>query len=279
LDTTFTPPVVIEAGHAERHYWSDAWRYRELFYYLAWRDVIVRYKQTVIGPVWTVIRPILTMVVFSFVFSKLARIPTQGVPYPLFFFAALLPWQFFSFALSNGSESLVSNANLVSKVYFPRILVPASSIAVNLIDLAVTFGLVFIWMAFYHFGPSPHIVWLAIFLIEMLVLSLGLVLWFSALTVIYRDFRFIVGFIMQFGFYLTPIGYGSQIVIIRTHWWPLYYLNPMSGVVDGFRWAILGRGNTLNMEGQLISASVMLIYLFVGYRYFRSVERKLADHI
>ncbi len=278
MDTPYAPSIVIEAGHAERHYWLDVWRYRELFYYLAWRDVIVRYKQTAIGPVWTVVRPILTMAVFTLVFGKLARVPTAGAPYPLFFFAAMLPWQFFSFSLSTSAESLVGNTNLVSKVYFPRILVPVSSLGVNCIDLAVTFVLLLVMLLLFRYPLSIHILVLPAFLLEMVALSIGLGLWFSALTVIYRDFRFIVGFVVQFGFFLSPVGYGSAMVR-QYPWWPLYYANPMAGIIEGFRWALLARGSTLDFTGQVVSLAVVVLFLFCGYRYFRTVERRLADYI
>src|SRR5690242_4797454 len=228
--------LIIEAGHTERNYWRDLLRYRELFYFLAWRDVLVRYKQTAIGVLWAVLRPLLTMVVFTFVFSRIAKLPADGVPYPVMVFAAMLPWQLFATSLSEGSNSLITNANLISKVYFPRLIVPASAVIVSFVDFAISLGLLAALMIWYQVWPGMYLLSLPLFTILALLTSAGAGLWLAALNVEYRDFRYIVPFIVQFGLYLSPVGFSSS--IIPEKWRLLYSLNPMVGVIDGFRWAI-----------------------------------------
>ncbi|MBV9127002.1 MAG: ABC transporter permease, partial [Verrucomicrobia bacterium] len=232
------PELVIEAGRAEAQYWRDLFRYRELFYFLAWRDVLVRYKQTVIGVLWAVLRPFLTMVVFVFVFGKIAKLPTDGVPYPVMVFAAMLPWQLFATSLSEGSNSLITNSNLISKVYFPRLIVPASAVIVSFVDFAISCALLGLLMLFYQVWPGWHLLTLPLFILLALVASTGAGLWLAALNVEYRDFRYVVPFIVQFGLYISPVGFSSAIVPEK--WRLLYSLNPMVGVIDGFRWAISG---------------------------------------
>ncbi|MEQ9359086.1 ABC transporter permease [Coleofasciculus chthonoplastes] len=272
-----TQELIIEAGHTEQQYWKDLWRYRELFYFLAWRDILVRYKQTIIGIAWALIRPFLTMVVFTIVFGKLAKLPSEGVPYPILVFAAMLPWQFFSNALSGCSNSLISNANLIAKVYFPRLIVPASAVIVSFVDFMIS-GIILIGlMAWYDFLPSWRILTLPFFIIIAFAASMGAGLWLAALNVKYRDFRYIVPFIVQFGLYISPVGFSSTIV--PQEWRLVYSLNPMVGVIDGFRWAILGGEARIYMPGFLLSLGLVFGVLASGVWYFRKVERTFADVI
>lgn len=269
--------LVIEAGRAEKQYWKDLWRYRELFYFLAWRDILVRYKQTAIGIAWALIRPFLTMIVFTVVFGQLAKLPSQGVPYPILVFAGMLPWQFFSNALSECSGSLVGNANLISKVYFPRLIVPTSAVIVSFVDFMIS-GIILIGlMAWYNFIPDWRILTLPMFILIASAASMGVGLWLAALTVQYRDFRFIVPFIVQFGLYISPVGFSSSIV--PEQWRLIYSINPMVGVIDGFRWAILGGEATLYMPGFLLSLALVVLLLWSGIWYFRRMERTFADVI
>lgn len=269
--------LIIEAGRTERNYWRDLFRYRELFYFLAWRDVLVRYKQTVIGVLWAVLRPLLTTVVFVFVFSRIAKLPTEGIPYPVMVFAAMLPWQLFSTSLSEGSNSLITNANLISKVYFPRLIVPASAVIVSFADFAISAGLLFLLMIFYHVWPTWYLLALPLFTVLALVASTGAGLWLAALNVEYRDFRYVVPFIVQFGLYLSPVGFSSSVVPEK--WRMLYSLNPMVGVIDGFRWAISAGQAPFFVPGLLSSLGVTAILLFSGIWYFRKMERTFADVI
>ncbi|MBD2521564.1 ABC transporter permease [Nostoc sp. FACHB-133] len=270
--------LVIEAGRTEQQYWKDIWRYRELFYFLAWRDILVRYKQTVIGMLWALIRPFLTMIVFSVIFGSLAKLPSEGsAPYPILVFAALLPWQFFSNALSECSNSLISNANLISKVYFPRLIVPASSVIVSFVDFLVSAMILLGLMAWYNFVPNWRILSLPLFIGIAFAASLGVGLWLAALNVEYRDFRYIVPFIVQFGLYVSPVGFSSSIV--PEQWRLLYYLNPMVGVIDGFRWAILGGESKLYWTGFTLSLGLVALLLVSGIWYFRKMERTFADVI
>ena len=234
-----TQEVIIEAGRAERHYWRDLWRYRELFRVLAWRDVAVRYKQTVIGAAWAVIRPFLTMVVFTVIFGKLANLPSEGTaPYAIMVFTGMLPWTFFSSALADTSNSLIGNANLISKVYFPRLIVPMAAIGVAFVDFAINFMILVALMIWYQFMPDWQFLLLPVFVALALVAGLGPGLWLTALNVKYRDFRYITPFLVQLGLYASPVGYSSS--IIPEQWRLLYSLNPIVGVIDGFRWCMLG---------------------------------------
>lgn len=273
--------LLIEAGHTERNYWRDLFRYRELFYFLAWRDVLVRYKQTVIGVLWAVLRPFLTMVIFVFVFSRIAKLPSEGVPYPVMVFAAMLPWQLFATSLSEGSNSLISNSNLISKVYFPRLIVPASAVIVSFVDFAISFGLLLLLMVWYHVWPSWTFFALPLFTVLALLASAGAGLWLSALNVKYRDFRYVVPFLVQFGLYLSPVGFSSSVVLEKfgPKIFMLYALNPMVGVIDGFRWAVSGGRSTIYLPGLLASVGVMLLLLISGVWYFRRVEKTFADVI
>ena len=272
-----TDEIVIEAGRTESQYWRDLFRYRELFYFLAWRDVLVRYKQTVIGILWAVLRPFLTMVIFVFIFSKIAKLPTEGVPYPVMVFAAMLPWQLFSTSLAEGSNSLITNSNLISKVYFPRLIVPASAVIVSFVDFAISAGLLALLMIWYHVWPAWHLFALPLFTLLALIASTGAGLWLAALNVEYRDFRYVVPFLVQFGLYLSPVGFSSSIVPAK--WRLLYSLNPMVGVIDGFRWSISGGASPLFLPGLLLSIAVMSILLVSGVWYFRRMERTFADVI
>lgn len=269
--------LVIEAGRTERQYWKDIWRYRELMYFLAWRDILVRYKQTAIGIAWALIRPFLTMVVFSVVFGGLAKFPSGGVPYPILVFAAMLPWQFFANALSECSNSLITNANLVSKVYFPRLIVPISAVIVSFVDFMVSGMILLGLMAWYNFVPNLRILTLPVFILIAFAAAVGAGLWLAALNVEYRDFRYIVPFIVQFGLYISPVGFTSSIV--PPQWRLLYSLNPMVGVIDGFRWAILGGDSQIYLPGFTLSVGLVALLLVTGVWYFRKMERTFADVI
>lgn len=269
--------LVIEAGRTEKQYWQDLWRYRELFYFLAWRDILVRYKQTVIGMAWALIRPFLTMVVFTIVFGNLAKLPSEGVPYPILVFAALLPWQFFANALAECSNSLISNGNLISKVYFPRLIVPASAVIVSFVDFLVSGMILLGLMAWYNFVPSWRILTLPVFILMAFAAATGAGLWLAALNVKYRDFRYIVPFIVQFGLYISPVGFSSNIVPIEWRW--LYSFNPMVSVIDGFRWAILAGKTQLYLPGFIISSGLVTLVFITGIWYFRKMERSFADVI
>ncbi|MDX2098472.1 MAG: ABC transporter permease [Leptolyngbyaceae cyanobacterium bins.59] len=269
--------LVIEAGRTEKQYWRDLWRYRELFYFLAWRDILVRYKQTVIGVAWALIRPFLTMVVFTIVFGKLAKLPSEGVPYPILVFAAMLPWQFFANALSECSGSLVGNANLISKVYFPRLIVPASSVIVSFVDFLISGIILLALMVWYNFIPDWRIISLPLFILIAFAAAIGSGLWFAALTVRYRDFRFVIPFVVQFGLYISPVGFSSSVIPDR--WRLLYSLNPMVAVIDGFRWAILGGQVQIYYPGFLLSLGLVALVLISGIWYFRKTEKTFADVI
>jgi len=269
--------LVIEAGRTESQYWKDLWRYRELFYFLAWRDILVRYKQTVIGVAWALIRPFLTMLVFTFVFGKLAKLPSEGVPYPILVFSAMLPWQFFANALSECSNSLITNANLISKVYFPRLIVPASAVIVSFVDFMISGWILLGLMVWYNFVPTWRILTLPLFILIAFAVAIGGGLWLAALNVKYRDFRYIVPFIVQFGLYISPVGFSSSIV--PEQWRLLYSLNPMVGVIDGFRWAILGGEAKLYWPGFTLSIGLIAFLIVSGVWYFRKTERTFADVI
>ncbi|GCL42788.1 MULTISPECIES: ABC transporter permease [Nostocales] len=275
--TTSQPELIIEAGRTEKQYWQDLWRYRELFYFLAWRDILVRYKQTAIGIAWALIRPFLTMVVFTVVFGQLAKLPSEGAPYPILVFSAMLPWQFFSNSLSECSNSLITNSNLLSKVYFPRLVVPTSAVVVSFVDFMISGMILLALMAWYNFVPSWRILTLPLFIAVAFAASMGAGLWLASLNVQYRDFRFIVPFIVQFGLYISPVGFSSSIV--PEQWRFIYSLNPMVGVIDGFRWAILGGNSQLYLPGFILSMGLVFLLLVSGIWYFRKMERTFADVI
>jgi lipopolysaccharide transport system permease protein len=269
--------LTIEAGRTERQYWKDIWKYRELFYFLAWRDLLVRYKQTVVGVGWSLIRPLLTMLILTIVFGKLGKMPSGGVPYPLLVFCGMLPWQFFSTALSESGNSLVNNSNLISKVYFPRLVVPASSVITSLVDFLISAAFLVVLMIWYRFVPPVAIALIPFFLLLAFAASFGAGLWIAALMVKYRDFRFIVPFIVQFGLYISPVGFTTSVV--PEHWRLLYSLNPMVGVIDGFRWCILGGEHDLYWPGFALSVLGVAVLLASGIWYFRRTERSFADVI
>ena len=273
-DTT----LILEAGRAEEHYWRDLWRYRELFSVLAWRDVAVRYKQTIIGAAWAVLRPFLTMVIFTVVFGRVAKLPSDGAtPYALLVFAGLLPWTLFSSALTGASESMVANSNLIGKVYFPRIIVPAATLVTALIDFLVSLLLLGGLMFWYRFLPSWQIVLLPLLVILALLASLGPGLWVTALNIKYRDFRVVIPFLVQLGLYVSPVGFSSSVVPQEWRW--LYSVNPLVGIIDGFRWCILGGESGIYWPGFLVSLGVIGLFLWLGVRRFRATERTFADLI
>jgi lipopolysaccharide transport system permease protein len=268
--------LVLEPGRAERNYWRDLWHYRELFAILAWRDVAVRYKQTVIGIAWAVVRPLLTMIVFTIVFGRLAGLPSDGAtPYPVLVFAGMLPWFLFASVLSEASGSLVGNANLLTKVYFPRLIIPASAAVVALVDFAINLAMLFAIMAWYGVVPGWQIVLLPAFIILAVLASLGPALLVTALNVKYRDFRYIIPFFVQFGLYVSPVGFSSAVVPEQWRFW--YSLNPVVGVIDGFRWCLLGGESRLFLPGFAVSLAVVALFLWLGIGYFRRTERTFAD--
>jgi lipopolysaccharide transport system permease protein len=269
--------IVLEPGRGEKNYWQDLLRYRELFQVLAWRDVAVRYKQTVIGVMWAVIRPLATMAVFTMIFGRIAKLPAEGAPYPLMVLAGMLPWTFFSTALSDASNSLIANSNLITKVYFPRLIVPMATVAAAFVDFAISCGLLVIVMAWFHFVPTWRILFLPILVLVAVLASLGPGLWVTALNVKYRDFRYVIPFIVQFGLYVSPVAFSSSIVSMK--WRLLYSLNPLVGVIDGFRFCILGKQTTVYWPGAALSISVILMFLWLGIRQFRKMERTFADLI
>jgi len=271
------PKLIIESGRTERHYWRDLWRYRELFVFLAWRDLLVRYKQTVVGVAWSLIRPLLTMFILTFVFGKLGKMPSADIPYPLLVFCGMLPWQFFSNALSESGNSLVSNSNLISKVYFPRLIIPASSVITSFVDFLISATFLFGLMIWYQYLPPTNLIFLPFFLILAFAASFGIGLWVSALMVRYRDFRFIVPFVVQFGLYLSPVGFLSSVV--PEQYRLLYSFNPMVAVIDGFRWCILGGQQILYLPGLALSVIGIITLVASGIWYFRTTEKSFADVI
>ena len=268
--------TVIGAGRTELHYWADLWRYRELLYILAWRDIVVRYKQTAIGIAWALIRPALTMLVFV-VFRRLVGIEPGSVPEPILVFAAVLPWQFFSSALSESSGSLIGNANLISKIYFPRLIIPGAAVVTSMVDFLITLAMLALLMLWYSFAPGWQLAFLPLFVLLAFSLSLGVGLFLAALNVEYRDFRYVVPFIVQFGLFISPIAFTTANVPER--WRTLYALNPMVGIIDGFRWSILGGQAPIDLKTLGISIAVTVSFMLLGLWYFRRMERSFADVI
>lgn len=269
--------LIIEAHKRNQVYWQDLWRFRELLFFLAWRDFLVRYKQTAIGVLWAVIRPVLTMVVFTVVFGKLAKMPSDGAPYPLFVFAAMLPWQLFANAFTEISNSVVNNSGMVTKIYFPRLILPLSTLAVCLVDFGISGVILLGLMIWYQTWPSVAILLVPAFTTLALAAALGIGLWASALNVRYRDFRYAIPFLLQLGLYMSPVGFSSALV--PEPWRLVYYLNPMAGAIDGYRWALLGGELPIYINGLLISAAVAVLLLAGGISYFRRTERSFADTI
>lgn len=270
------PTLVIEAGRLSQNYWRDLWRYRELLGFLAWRDIMVRYKQTSLGVAWALVQPLITLVVFTFVFGDIAKMPAGGVPYPLLVLSGLLPWQLFSSAFSGASDSLVGNANLISKIYFPRLVVPMSALAVALIDFLVVCVLYALFALWYHDLPSWHLLLLPALILLALLTALGAGLWMTALTVKYRDFRYVVPFLLSAGIYVTPVAFRTD---MHPNWRGLLALNPLTGVVDGFRWCLLDTEPTFYWAGFITSLLLVAILLVTGVWYFRRMEREFADVI
>lgn len=269
--------INIEAGKVEKQYWRDLWQYRELFYFLAWRDILVRYKQTVLGIAWSIIRPLFIMIIFTVVFGKLAKMPSGGIPYPILVFTAMLPWQLFANSVNDSGESLIANANMISKVYFPRIIIPINSIIVNMVDFAISLIILVIMMIWYHYVPIWRIFFLPLFIMLAILASLGIGLWISALNVKFRDFRYIIPFILQLGLYISPVGFSSN--VIPEKWKLIYSINPMVGVIEGFRWAVLGKSIHLYWPGFWFSVSLTILIFILGIWYFRKTERTFADII
>jgi lipopolysaccharide transport system permease protein len=281
------PELIIEAGRAEKNYWRDLWRYRELLFFLTWRDILVRYKQTVIGVAWAVIRPFLTMIVLTVTFGMIAKLSAPGAaPYALVVMAGILPWQFFANSISESSNSLVGNANLISKVYFPRLVVPTGSIITGFVDFLVTLVLMGLMMAWFHFAPDWRLLSLPLFMALAFGAAFGAGLWLCALNVEYRDFRYIIPFVVQFGVFISPVGWTSSHIPRELHWHGfeiparlLYSLNPLVGVINGFRWALLRGPDPLNYTDMVCSVAVIGILCLSGLWYFRRMEKSFADII
>lgn len=276
--------IIIEPGTENSSYWKDLWNFRGLFYFLAWRDILVRYKQTVIGVLWSVIRPLLTIVIFTIVFNKLGNFESaEGIPYAIMVCAGMLPWQFFSSAFSESAGSLITNSNLLTKVYFPRLIVPASTVIVSFIDFLISFVILIGLFFYYGFTPDWKIIFLPLFILLATVTAMGAGLFIAALNVKYRDFRYIIPFIIQFGLYISPIGFSSEIIYgneaIPESLRFMYALNPMVGVIDGFRWCILGGETSLHATEFILSIAISVVVLIVGIWYFRRMEKTFADLI
>jgi homopolymeric O-antigen transport system permease protein len=268
---------IIEAGYRDSRYLRELWRYRELFFFLAWRDILVRYKQTAVGVAWALIKAVVTLLVLTVVFERVAKLPSGGIPYPLLVFAAILPWQFFAGALTDCSNSLVNNVELISKIYFPRLIVPGSAMIVSLVDFAVSCGVLALMLGWYGFSPDLRILALPLLVVLAIALTFGASLWFAALTAQYRDFRFIVGLIAQLGLYISPVGFSSSVV--PQEWRLLYSLNPLVGIIDGFRWAILRGAVDIYWPAIAVSMAAAVLLVASGLHYFRRAERRLADVI
>lgn len=269
--------LIIESNKSIAHYWKDAWKFRGLLYFLSWRDIIVRYKQTAVGISWSVLKPLITVTIFTLVFGYIAKLPDNGVPYPLLVFSALIPWQFFISSFSDAGNSLLANSGMINKVYFPRILLPASSVLVNLIDFLIALVMLIGLMIYFNYLPGIKMLLLPFFILLALTGAYGAGLLVAALNVKYRDFRIIIPLVAQFGLYISPVGFSSSIVPEKYRM--LYSLNPMVGVIDGFRWAILGAENKINLQSILLSVIVSLLLLLAGIKYFRKAEKTFADII
>jgi len=269
--------LIIEPNRLKKNYWNDLWRFRELFLFLAWRDILVRYKQTIIGLAWSLIRPFLTMIVFTVIFGRLAKLPSEGVPYPILVYAGMLPWQFFSTSFSEASNSLLANSNMLTKIYFPRLIIPASTVIVNFVDFLISFIILIGLMIWYHYVPSWTILYLPLFLVLALLTAMGAGLYVASLNVKYRDFKYIVPFVVQFGLYVSPVGFSSN--VIPEKWRLLYSINPMVGVIDGFRWSIIGGESQIYFPGLMLSIGLIIFLLIFGIWYFRKMEKTFADII
>jgi len=270
--------LIIEAGKSSKQYWLDLWQFRELFFILSWRDISVQFKQTILGVLWAFIRPVLTMVVFTLIFGKIAKLPSEGdAPYAIMVYAGLLPWQFFASAVSSSSGSLVGNSQLISKVYFPRLIIPCSAIITGFVDFAISFVILLLLMFYYQYYPTWNMLFLPVFLFVAFLTALGIGLYITSLNVKFRDFRYVIPFIIQFGLYISPVGFSSSVIPEKYQLW--YSLNPMVGVIDGFRWAILGNQSMPDWGDLGLSIIVMTFFLWLGIRTFRKMERSFADMI
>ena len=269
--------LIIEPEKTTSDFLFELVKFRELFFFMALRDILVRYKQTVIGVAWSVIRPLLSMLIFTVIFGRVAKLPSEGVPYPIMVFSALLPWQYFANSMQSSSESFLRASTMISKIYFPRLILPTSSVLVSAVDFGISFVLLCILMLFYRFMPSPRILLLPVFFIPVTVTALGIGYLFSSVGVKYRDFRHIMPFMVQFGLYVSPVGFSSS--VIPDKWRLLYSLNPMVGVIDGFRWCIQGTSVSLYMPGFIISLVMSALLFWGGLKYFRKTERTFADYI
>lgn len=270
--------IIIEPNRTTSDFLYELVQFRELFVFMALRDILVRYKQTIVGVAWSVIRPLLSMIIFTVIFGRVAKLPSEsGVPYPIMVFSALLPWQYFSNAMSSSSESFLRASSMISKIYFPRLILPTSSVLVSAVDFGISFVLLCLLMIFYRFMPSARILLIPLFFIPVTVTALGIGYLFSALGVRYRDFKHIMPFMVQFGLYVSPVGFSSS--VIPDKWRLLYSLNPMVGVIDGFRWCIQGTAESLYMPGFVISLVVAVTVFYFGLKYFRKTERTFADYI
>lgn len=269
--------LIIEPGRFGKNYWNDLWRFRELFLFMAWRDILVRYKQTAIGLAWSILRPLLTMIVFTVIFGRIAKLPSEGVPYPILVYSAMLPWQLFATSFSDASNSLIANSNMLTKIYFPRLIIPISTVIVNFVDFLISFLILIALMFWYHFVPDWKILYLPFFIILVLLTSMSAGLYVSAVNVKYRDVKYIIPFVVQFGLLISPVGFSSNVVPEK--WKLLYSINPLVGIIDGFRWAILGGSNEIYLPGMLISITIIILLLIFSIRYFRKMEKRFADII
>jgi lipopolysaccharide transport system permease protein len=269
-----TRRIILKAGVANKNYWRDLWDYRDLFYILSWKEFKVRYKETIIGTAWSVVRPLLTTIIFTFIFNRVAKFVSPGnTPYLLMVFTAMLPWQFFSNAVADGSNSLIGNSGLINKVYFPRIIVPISTIITSIIDLLISLVILLGMFLVFQFQPPLQAVLLPLFIALTIIISTGFAIFFSAVTVRFRDFRFIIPFVIQIGLYITPVGFSSSLIPEEWRW--LYYINPMAGMVDGFRWCVLDEPmNWLYFTESLVIGGLFLLF---GLFYFRSIEKGISD--
>jgi len=268
--------IVIEADKPSSHYWKDLWRFRELLLFLAWRDIVVRYKQTVLGIAWAVIRPLLTMIIFVFIFGKVARLPSGGVPYPILVFTGMLQWQFFANALTESSNSLIGSTNLITKVYFPRLLIPMSAVVVCFVDFLISYLILIALFFWYSFLPSGMLFLSLVFSVLTFLLAIGTGLWFAALNVRYRDFRYVVPFVVQIGLYVSPVGFSGN--VIPGKYQLVYSLNPMVGIIEGFRWSMFEK-QPFPLESCGMSFLITVVFLLGGIRYFRKTERYFSDII
>jgi lipopolysaccharide transport system permease protein len=268
--------IIISPNLTEKNYWKDIWRFRELFYILSWRDIKVRYKQTVIGALWSIIRPVLTTIIFTIVFSRVAKLDNfSAAPYVLMVYAGMMPWQFFSSALTEASNSLIGNTNIITKVYFPRMILPASSVITTLVDFTISFSIMITLMIWFAFLPGWQIIFLPLFIVLAFLAAFGIGLYLTALNVKFRDFRYIIPFIVQLSLYVTPIGFSSRNVPVQWRFW--YSLNPLVGIIDGFRWCLLG--DPMHWQALWISMIIVGIFLYAGIWYFRKMEKTFADNI